>query len=342
MNGRQRVRALLAGGKLDRVPVLASTLANAAWLKGMPQHAFHTDPDGLARTVVDVSREVGVDGVYVSSDNWIIHEALGGEVLFPEDDEPWGLDCPLVREWGDLKGLRVPDPQGAGRMPMMLDAARRAVERAAGELYIEANIDSGPFQLALTLCGSERVLVSVTEEPDRVREFMEFGTQVAIAYGRAMARTGVDAIQFGESSASLVGRDVYEELILPYDQRVIAALQKENVAVFLHVCGNSRHLLDSLSRSGADCLELDALVDLDDAFATVGTRTAIRGNVDTALLLEGPVSGISEAARDCIAKAHRNRGRLVLSPGCGVPKFTPLAHVRSLVAVANEASADLA
>ena len=88
MTGRDRVRAVLAGREPDRTPVLAGMLANAAWLQGVPQRRFHTDAATLASCVVQASRAVGLDGVYVSSDNWVMYQALGGEVVFPDDDEP--------------------------------------------------------------------------------------------------------------------------------------------------------------------------------------------------------------------------------------------------------------
>ena len=269
MNGRERIESVLSGRTPDRVPVLASSLANAVWLRGVPQRQFHTDSTVLARTVVDATRAFATDGVYVSSDNWIIHEALGGRVLFPEDDEPWGEGSPLLNDWETLARLRVPDPQKDGRMPMMLEAAHRVVEEVGRELYVEANIDSGPFQLLLSLRGSEQGCLDAALDVARVAEFMEFATEVVTAYGLAMARTGVHAIQFGESSAGLVSPEMYRDLILPYDKRVIAALQGAGVRVFLHVCGQSAHLKNLLAKTGADCLELDALVDLDRMFPAV-------------------------------------------------------------------------
>lgn len=334
MTGKERAFAVINGKTPDRTPVFASTLAGAAWMQRVPQRAFHTNADTLADCVVKTSRALRLDGIYVSSDNWIIHEALGGEVAFSEDDEPWGKAA-LVRHWRDLDRLSLPDPSRAGRMPMLLDAARQVIARAGEDLYVEANIDSGPFQLAMTLRGPQQALLDLDDDPGALRELLEFGTQVAITYGKAMARTGVDGVQFGESAASLVGTRVFEEFILPYDQRVIAALKAERVHAFLHVCGGSRHLMDGLARSGADCLELDAKVDLDDVFSKVGSSICIRGNVDTILLLNGPAVGIEESALACLAKSRAAGGRLILSPGCGVPKYTPAEHVLALVTAAE-------
>jgi hypothetical protein len=109
----------------------------------------------------------------------------------------------------------------------MLEQRGRSQQRQVTTMW--ANIDSGPFnrhdpgaQQALLISKTIRVPLA------------EFGTQVVVAYGRAMARTGVD----GSSSrifCALWGR--FEDHSA-YDQRVIAALRAEGVDAFLHVCGD--------------------------------------------------------------------------------------------------------
>lgn len=334
MTGKERAFAVLSGKTPDRPPVFASTLAGAAWMRRVPQRLFHTKAEILADCVVTAARTLKLDGVYVSSDNWIAYEALGGEVVFPEDDEPWGKTV-LMQDWSDLNRLRIPDPWKTGRMPVMLDAARKVVARAGEDLYIEANIDSGPFQLATTLRGAQQVMLDLEDNVQRVRDLLEFSTQLTISYGKAMACTGVHGVQFGESSASLVGPRVFEDLILPYDQRVIAALKAQGVHAFLHVCGQSRQLLKGLARSCADCLEIDAMVDLSHVFSELGASICVRGNVDTMLLLNGPAERIQESAVACLTRSRAAGGRLILSPGCGVPKYTPQEHVLALVSAAE-------
>jgi uroporphyrinogen decarboxylase len=334
MTGKERAFAVINGKTPDRVPVFASTLAGAAWMQRVPQNLFHTKAETLADCVVTTARTLKLDGIFVSSDNWIAYEALGGEVVFPEDDEPWGKTA-LIQYWSDLDRLKLPDPSQAGRMPMMLDAVRKVVARAGGDLYVEANIDSGPFQLAMTLRGAQQAMLDLEDNVEMLRDLLEFGTQLTISYGKAMARTGVHGVQFGESSASLVGPRVFEEFILPYDQQVIEALKAEAVHAFLHVCGHSSHLINGLVRSGADCLEIDAMVDLSDVFSKVGLSICIRGNVDTMLLLHGPAERIEESAVACLAMSRAAGGRLILSPGCGVPKHTPPEHVLALVKAAE-------
>ena len=278
-------------------------------------------------------RELRLDGAYISSDNWIVHGALGGQIDFPEDDEPWGRG-PVLDDWAKLDDLAVPDPQRDGRMPFMLAAARKAIELGAGELFIEANIDSGPFQMAGILRGAEALMYDLILAPDQVHRLLEFCTEVVTDYGAAMARTGVDAVQFGDSTASLVSREAYLEFVKPYQRRAVAAIRDAGAYPFLHVCGNSNHVSGELAEAGAACVEIDAPADLGRTMEVFGDRAVIRGNVATTLIEKGPLEEIRRAARQCVRSARG--GRLILSPGCGVPKGTPREHIRALVAVAEE------
>lgn len=332
MNGRERIRRLLNGESVDRPPVMASFIALGAELRGIPQHRIHQESEINASILVGVSRELGLDGAYISSDNWIIHSALGGAVDFPDDDEPMGRHL-VLDEWDQLDDLHVPDPQTAGRIPFMLETARRAVEVNQGELFLEANIDSGPFQMAGILRGAERLMLDVVLEPQKVHRLLEFCVDVAQVYGVAMASTGVDAIQFGDSTASLISKTMYEEFVRPYQAPVIKAIWQAKGYPFLHVCGNTNHLTSLLADSGAACVEIDGPADLQKAMDIFDNRAVVRGNVPTMLLRNGTVTEVEEAARTCLEVARSRR--LILSPGCGVPRGTPVGNLRALVRVAE-------
>lgn len=335
LSGRDRIRRLLDGQPLDRAPVMASLIAAAALQRGIPQRRIHTEPETNAATLWGVCLELGLDGAYISSDNWIVHSALGGRIAFPEDDEPMGYP-PVLDTWEKLDALAVPDPERDGRMPFMLAAARHAVALNRGRLFLEANMDSGPFQMAGILRGAQQWMLDIVTEPERAHRLLAFCTQVACAYAIAMARTGVDAIQFGDSTASLIGLPLYEEFALPYQAPVIAAIRQGGVYPFLHVCGNSDHLVTHLASSGAACVEIDGPADLGRALAAIGPRAALRGNVPTMLARDGTADAVARCARACLCTAAGRR--LILSTGCGVPRGTPPDNLRALVRVAAEAT----
>jgi len=335
MTGRERIRNLLDGKPVDRTPVMASFIAAAAHWHQIPQRRIHREPDTNALTLLGAARELGLDGAYISSDNWIIHSALGGTIDFPEDDEPMGTK-PVLDDWDKLDDLTVPDPETAGRMPFMLEAARSAVVENDGQLFIEANMDSGPFQMVGILRGAQALMYDLSSEPERVHRLLEFCTEVAKAYGAAMARTGADAVQFGDSTASLISLKMYEEFVEPYQPPVIQAIREAGACPFLHVCGDSNHLSTLLAATGAACVEIDSPADLGATMEAFEDRAVVRGNVSTTLIQNGTAGEIEQNARDCLRAA--GTGRLILSPGCGVPKGSPKENIQALVTAAREQS----
>jgi len=313
---------------------MASFIAAGAEWRGIPQSRVHQDVDVLVSTELGLSEELGLDGAYISSDNWVIHAALGGKVEFVHDDEPRSRQR-VLDDWDKLGDLEVPVPERAERMSFMLTAARQAVARNRSGLFLEANIDSGPFQMAGILRGAEQLMLDLVTEPTKVHSLLGFCTEVAMTYGAAMARTGVDAVQFGDSTASLVSRVMYEEFVEPYQVPVLNAIREAGALPFLHVCGNSNHLSERLGASGAACVEIDGPADLARTIAVFSDRAAIRGNVPTNLLRDGTPEEVARCARQCLRTAHGSR--FILSPGCGVPRGTPLGNIRALASAASGA-----
>lgn len=333
MNSLERHRLTLAMQEPDRVPVAPSFLTRTMLKAGVRQYDYHTRPDVLASAQINHCERYDFDGVYISSDNVIMYEALGGTIVYPDEHSyPFWTD-PVITGSRDLAHLRVPDPAHAGRMPMLIEAAHMAVESVGHRRFVLANIDSGPFNLACTLMGLTTALMFIKDQPDDFRAIMEFCSQVTVAYGAGMAKSGCHGVQFGESTASLIGRRLYEEMVWPYDCQVIRELKTLGFYVFLHVCGNSTPFFDLIVNSGADCLEFDSQVDIAWAKAQAGTTIALKGNINTTSFISCSVEEITGECRHALESAMPGGG-YILCGGCEVPAATPddiLAAVRQSV-----------
>jgi len=322
MNSVERHHLALAMKEPDRVPVAPSFLTRACLQAGARQYDYHTNPDVLASAQIDHCDRYDFDGVYISSDNVIMYEALGGKIMYPDENSYPFWTTPVITDSRDLAHLRVPDPSRAGRMPVIIEAACIATERVGDRRYVLANIDSGPFNLACTLMEMANALVYLKDKPDDLRAIMEFCSEVTIAYGIGMAKSGCHGIQFGESVVSLLGRKLFEELVWPYDLYVINEMKKTGVSVFLHVCGDSTRIFDLLVESGADCLEFDSQVDIVWAKQQAGTKIALKGNINTTSFISSTVDEISAECQHAI-EAAKQGGGYILCGGCEIPAATP-------------------
>jgi uroporphyrinogen decarboxylase len=333
MHTVERYQCAIHGDTPDRVPVAPSVLTRAIRRAGIRQYDFHTNPEVLAQAAIDHCEAFDFDGLYISSDNVIIYEALGGHIIFPDADSYPFWTTPLLTDAAGLAALSVPDPKTSGRMPVVIEASRLAAQQVGDRRFIISNIDSGPFQLASTLMGMDRAMTLLIDSPDEMKDILAFCRDVAIAYGLAMAGSGCHGIQFGESTAGLLGRALYEEVVWPFDCQLIEALKLSGVAVVLHVCGDSTRIFDLMVASGADCLEIDTQVDLAWAKARAAGKVALKGNVNTGSFL-GPVDEFQAECRQTLL-AGKPGGGFILSSGCETPADTPDAVLQAMRAVVD-------
>jgi uroporphyrinogen decarboxylase len=340
MTGLQRTRAAIRGEQVDRIPTFPILLAPACQLTGVPQGRYMSDPGVMADTLLRARALCGFDGIYVSRDNWVYHQSLGGELEFPPDDESFSR-TPLLPSIRDFRRLRVPDPASAPGMRTLLAAARAVMAAAGRTFYIQANIDTGPFSLAAVLRGTQDFLVDLsTENEGDLRDFLGFCTEVVIAYGKAMIDTGVHGIQFGDATASLVSPDAYRAFVLPYQERAVDALKDRDCDLWIHICGKTDHLLHFLRGMPIQGFEVDAKVDMGRARELLGDRIALKGNLDTTFLLQADAPQVTRACRRILEDSRVKTG-LILSPGCGVPRMTPLENLRAMVRACEEHAARL-
>ena len=337
MTGLERTRAAIRGTAVDRIPVFPILLAPACQLTGVRQRDYNLDPAVMADTLLRARELCGFDGIYVSRDNWVYHEALGGALSFPEDDESF-TKSPLLSSVEGWRSLSVPDPQRAPGMRTLLAAARRVMAAVGDRYYVQANIDTGPFSLAAVLRGTETFLLDLaTADEAGLRDLLEFCTDVVIAYGKAMIGAGVHGIQFGDATASLVSPADFERFVAPYERRALAALGGTGCDLWVHTCGKTDHVLPLMWDLPFQGFEVDARVDLAQARRLLGDRIALKGNLDTTFLLQRSAPEVLRESRRILRDGPATG--LVFSPGCGVPRMTPLANLRAMVQAAEEHAA---
>jgi len=338
MTGLERTRAAIRGQPVDRIPVFPILLAPACELTGVRQRDYNLNPSIMADTLLRAREMCGFDGIYVSRDNWVYHEALGGELTFPEDDESF-TKVHLLESLRDWRSLSIPDPEHAPGMRTILDAAREVMAAAGDRFYVQANIDTGPFSLAAVLRGTQNFLLDLaTADAKDLGELLEFCTDVVIAYGKAMIATGVHGIQYGDATASLISPADFAKHVLPFQERSLRALGGTGCDLWVHICGKTDHILPLMRNLPFQGFEVDAKVDMSAARGLLGDRIALKGNLDTTFLLQREPEEVSAACRHILETGPFTTG-VVLSPGCGVPRMTPLANLRAMVRAAEDHSA---
>ena len=323
----RRFNALMRGEKPDRPVVFPMVAANhAARLEGFSISEAVTQPDTLARVLYSAYRFYGYDLIMVFTDTMVEAEAMGAQVLIPEDDDPFLLEPPRVSR------LEPADPKKDGRMPVVLEATRRLKKLLEDEAPILTSL-KGPFSLASFLRGIDKFLEDLLTDPGRAHEFLRLATENQLAYTEAIVKAGgIPFIGDPVASGSLVSPEVFREFARPYLERLIRSVHESGAKAGLHICGETRSLLRDMAATGADFLSIDEM-DLALARQEVGDKAVLMGNVSTNLLLEGKPEQVTAAAKVCLQRGGQH---LILSTSCDVPTGAPKENVQALVATARE------
>lgn len=327
LDGRERILARIAGKDTDCLPLMPITMMFAADVHGVKYADYAKDYRVLVEAQMHTAEEFGFDYVSCISDPAREAADCGATVRFFEDQPP-AIDesCALLSEMTALTTLEIPDPLGGGRMHDRVQAAALFKDKVSDRL-IEGWIE-GPCAEAADLRGINTLMLDFFEAPDFVHDLFDFTVELGLRFARAQADAGVDLMGIGDAAASLVGPQIYEEFVFPHEKKLVEGLHAMGVAVRLHICGDTRSILENLGRLGCEIVDLDSIVPFTEARKAMGPRQVLLGNLDPVALLHNGTPG---AVHDAIAQCHHHAGQpYIVGAGCEIPRGTPTENLRAL------------
>jgi hypothetical protein len=153
------------------------------------------------------------------------------------------------------------------------------VSRLQGELRGEKLIEGwieGPIAEAADLRGINTLMLDFYDDPAFVRDLFEFVVEMELRFARAQVQAGVDLMGVGDAAASLVGPQIYEEFVWPYEKKLVDGLHALGTRVRLHICGNTRFALAGMGRLGCEIVDLDYLSPIAEGRAKMGAARCSR------------------------------------------------------------------
>ncbi len=325
MNSKERFEAALRLEAKDRVPAacpLQTGTIDLMEASGAYWPDAHLNSDKMAKLALAAHTVADIESVRVPFHNDYEAEAMGCFLGgWKKESQPVKVEF-AVKTVEDVDRLGVPDPRKDGKMPVVL----RAVEILSGEVGEDLPVIAAvcaPFELAVRVRGMTEVMRDLMLRPEILRRTMKIATETAIEYGKALTDSGASAIALIDGSASTLGPQFYAAYCLGPTRE---AVEKLGTLTVLHVCADTKLILNALADTHVNGLSIDTVVDIALAKEAIGDRVAIIGNVDiTDTLWCRSPEKVEKEARECIGK-----GVDVLAPGCGFSPLTPLENMRAL------------
>ena len=341
MNARERAHAAMEFRPVDRVSIMPLVMRFAARLADVPYDVYLQDPKVLAECQLACQRRFGYDYVTVCSDGYREAEACGAVLSFPADSTP-AVERHAIESPDELKTRVVPDPETTGRLKDRVESIRIFKEAVGDDLSIIGWIE-GPFASAAAMMGLEPLLINMQLDEAFVRDVLEYALAVGIRFAQAQVAAGADFIGVGDAAASLISPAHYRAIALPYEQRLFAAIRETGAKAKLHICGNTSGILDEMTECGADCVNVDWMVDLAASRRAFGRGMCLKGNMDpVAAVLHGTPESIARGVRadlatGCVDYEGGGRTGYIIGLGCEVTPETPEENLEAFVQAAREA-----
>ena len=330
MKSIDRIRSTLRFEKTDRVPVFSHIFGFASRINNVPLKDYLNNAELLAVCQLEARKRFGYDGVTAFADNSLEAEAIGSKISYRDDAYPY-IDEYCLTDIHDWKYLSIPDPEKAGRMPVIIKACRILRDKVGEETAVVGTVQ-GPMTLAGQLLGLEKLIYCIVDHPEDFLKLLNFTTRVMIIFGKALINAGAQVIHVFDpsSSCSVINRPVFSEYILPHLKQAFNEYKDCGDPIcWLNITGQTEPILDLFPETGADLFNIDYLVPISTAMQKL-PHHCINGNIKPFRFISGEEKVIQREAQELLTETQF-RGGFILSPGCEIPLESKISNIEAMI-----------
>jgi len=161
-----------------------------------------------------------------------------------------------------------------------------------------------------------------------LESLMDFITEQEILFARRQIEAGADIIGIGDAASSLIGPELYRQVVLPRTKKYVESIHDLGGLVRLHICGNINPLYPLIAELDIDMIDLDSMCSISKARKILGNKPAIAGNIDPVKDLK---DGTPEDIETLLNSCRRDAGRKYISgAGCEIPRGTPYKNLKAM------------
>lgn len=186
----------------------------------------------------------------------VVPSALGCRIEFMKYGDP-AIRGTAIDRPEQFRELKKPDPYRDGLMPRVLET----IDYMKGhtDLPVSVTDTQGPLNIALSICGVEKLFSWMLLHPGLAHELMEFSTEVLIDWVRVQKKhagqdstsgawphgiylpRGMGGIWLSDDDCTQLPADMYREFVVPYNSKVLQAFGGGTI----HFCGTAEHQIEN-------------------------------------------------------------------------------------------------
>lgn len=297
-------------------------------------------PELACEVTLQPIERFNLDAAILFSDILTIPDAMGLGLSFAEGEGP-RFERP-VRTRGDIDRLGVPDP--ASDLGYVVETVKMARTALAARVPL-IGFSGSPWTLAAYMVegksGSNfsRIKGMAFDAPEDLHRLLGLLARSVIQYLEAQRVAGAQALMIFDTWGGILSEHHYREFSLAYMALIVEALKNgagsSTTPLILFTKGGG-NWLEAMADTGCDALGLDWTVDIGRARSRVGSRCALQGNMDPAVLAARPDRIRQEV--ELLLRQYGHGSGHVFNLGHGIsPEIDP-ANVTAVVDAVHELS----
>ena len=342
MNDAERINALMAGHKPDKVPIFA--LGGNGFAMVSNNYPIVTLYNDFSTTLENYRKTASQYGwlytpylAYASMGAW----EMGGEIKWPDGEfsqAPSVLKHPVTCPEEAFE-LEVPESPLTGMVPRQMEFYQKVLSETDDikPWRLMCQLE-GVFTFASNIVGASLFSRWLIRQPEAAHQLLEktvtflerlaqhikdlFGTEKIVIFG-------------GEPAASnqLISPKMFEAFALPHTQRLHNRLIEMGFTTMLkHICGEQNMNLphwQNIPMGNPGFVSFGHEVDLDRA-AEYFPNDIIIGNLDPSLIQSGSEEEVYQASKRIIEQGKNLANGFIFAPGCALPPKSPPDNIMAM------------
>lgn len=303
---------------MKNIQFAPSIYEHAARIIGASPWEVSRDAKLLAKGHIEAYRLYEHQPIVVGIDIYNLEaEAYGAEVTRPSGNGVPAISRHPFRETAELIELEPFDSKKAGRIAMVIEAAKHICEQCPGaDVRIPL---SGPFSLAINLMGFENILCEIQTAPDSVAEALKHLVAGQVRFCIEIAGQGLD-IAFFESAAAppLLSPDNFRDIELGPLKEIMdrtAAIVGHPVPCIMG--GDTLPILDYILETGTGYVCCPAATDQKAFMEKMESHpdVTVRINMEPGPMTAKNCQAVKNEVDRVLALAQ-NRDEIIVGTGC--------------------------
>jgi hypothetical protein len=163
-------------------------------------------------------------------------------------------------------------------------------------------------------------------QSDVVKEKLSTITEILCNIAISFEANGADFLWIAEPTGVLVSPSYFRKFITPYLQQIF---DRVSIPGFLHMPGDTNHLLGEMMTVGAQCLSLDSMVNFRELAYRLPPDICIRGNINSKALLYESKNEIIQKVSS-LNRSIKNFPQFIIGSGGGLAAETPELNIKAI------------